>query len=74
MINLIQTCYLDGIIRFTPLSSALTLRQMLTNVACPDLSKVDFSTHWVGIPQTLSPNCFIIPNKKEKIKQYITVQ
>ena len=46
MINLIQTSsYLHGIIRFTPPSLALTLRQMLTNVARPDLSKVDFSTH-----------------------------
>ena len=46
MINLIQTSsYLHDIIRFTPPSLALTLRQMLTNVARPDLSKVDFSTH-----------------------------
>ena len=46
MINSIQTHYLNGIIRFTPPSLALTLRQMLINVALPDLSnKVDFSTH-----------------------------
>ena len=46
MINLIQiSSYLHDIIRFTPPSLALTLRQMLTNVARPDLSKVDFSTH-----------------------------
>ena len=46
MINLIQiSSYLHDIIRFTPPSLALTLRQMLTNVAHPDLSKVDFSTH-----------------------------